>query len=321
MRRHRILHAKRRVISDMHNLTQLKESKPRTRRLTVLNAFGFALILFLPLVAQTPLSPTPVTVVPLWPEGKMPGRGADQPQSDLPERPDKVQRTTNISNPTLEIFPAAKKNSPAIIISPGGGYSYVVPGKEGSEVAAWLNSHGITAMVLRYRVPNNREGALQDIQRAIRLARANAAKWNIDEKRVGVMGFSAGGNLSAKASAPITGRSYEPIDSIDEQNARPDFAILVYPAYLEKDGHVAPDLAVNSKVPPTLSVGTEGDKVFAPGGRVYHAALNAAKVKNKLIVYPGGGHGYGLRAEGEAKAWPEAALDWLSKVGILKERK
>ncbi len=110
-------------------------------------------------------------------------------------------RITNISRPTLAIFPAANKNAPAVIVSPGGGYSYVVPGKEGSDVAAWLNSVGITAMVLRYRVPNNRDGALQDVQRAISVARANAAKWNIDPKRLGVMGFSAGGNLSAKASS------------------------------------------------------------------------------------------------------------------------
>ena len=257
-------------------------------------------------------------VVPLWPEGKMPGRGADQPQSDLPERPDKVQRTTNISRPTLETFPAAKKNSPAIIISPGGGYSYVVPGKEGQDVAEWLNLHGITAMVLRYRVPNNRDGALQDIQRAISLARANAKQWNIDKKRLGVMGFSAGGNLSAKASAPLTERSYTPIDAIDKQSARPDFAILIYPAYLEKDGKVAADLNVTGRTPPTFIAGTEGDKIFNPGGRIYHEALEAAKVRNKLIVYPGGGHGYGLKGEGDSAKWPEAALEWLREIGVLK---
>ena len=256
--------------------------------------------------------------VPLWPDGKMPGKGAGEPQSDLPDRPDRVQRTTNISRPTLEIFPAAKKNSPAVIVSPGGGYSYVVPGKEGKDVSQWLNSHGITALVLRYRVPNNREGAFQDIQRSISLARANAAKWNIDKKRLGVMGFSAGGNLSAKASAPLAERTYTPVDVIDSQGARPDFAILVYPAYLEKDGKVAEDLSVTSKVPPTFIVGTEGDRIFAAGGRVYHSALDATKVKNKLIIYPGGGHGYGLRGEGEVAGWPQAALDWLTEMGVLK---
>lgn len=259
-----------------------------------------------------------VRLVPLWPEGKVPGKAAAEPQANLPDRPDKVQRTTNISRPTLEIFPAAKRNSPSIIISPGGGYSYVVPGKEGREIAEWLNSHGITAMVLRYRVPNNRDGALHDIQRAISLARANAKQWNIDKKRLGVMGFSAGGNLSAKASAPLTERSYAPVDAIDKQSPRPDFALLIYPAYLEKDGRVADDLKVTSRVTPTFIAGTEGDRIFAAGGRVYHAALDAAGVKNKLIIYPGGGHGYGLKAEGDAAKWPQAAIDWLLEIGVLK---
>ena len=254
----------------------------------------------------------------LWPDGKIPGKGAAEPEADMPARPDNVQRVTNISRPSFTVFPAKKKNSPAVIISPGGGYSYVVPGKEGAEIAAWLNSAGITAMVLQYRVPNNRDGALQDIQRAVSLARANADKWNIDKKRLGVMGFSAGGNLSAKASAPLTERSYQPVDAIDKQSARPDFAILIYPAYLEKEGKVAADLKINASTPPMFIAGTEGDRIFIPGGRIFHDALDAAKVKNKLIVYPGGGHGYGLHAEGEAKAWPQALLDWLRETGIIK---
>ncbi|HKP69507.1 MAG TPA: DUF4982 domain-containing protein, partial [Pyrinomonadaceae bacterium] len=258
------------------------------------------------------------TTVPLWPDGKMPGKGADEPEKDMPARPDGVQRTTNISRPTLTVFPAEKKNSPAVIIAPGGGYSYVVPGKEGSDVAAWLNANGVTAMVLRYRVPNNRDGALQDIQRAISLARANAAIWNIDPKRLGVMGFSAGGNLSAKASAPLEARSYAPIDAIDNRSARPDFALLVYPAYLEKDGTVASDLNLNARIPPTFIAGTEGDKLFVAGGRVYRAAIDEAKVKNKLIVYPGGGHGYGLHGEGEVARWPQAALEWLREIKVMK---
>lgn len=304
----------------MHKVIQFRESRMNSRGLRFFIALGIAILLLIPSIAQTRISPPPVAEIPLWPEGKMPGLGADKPQEDLPERPDKVQRTTNISRPTLEIFPALNKNAPAIIISPGGGYSYVVPGKEGKDVAEWLNAQGITAVVLRYRVPNNRDGALQDVQRAISLARTNAKEWNIDKKRLGVMGFSAGGNLSAKASSPLAGRSYTPIDNIDKQSSRPDFAILVYPAYLEKDGKVAADLNVNSKIPPTLSVGTEGDKIFAAGGRIYHAALDAAKVKNKLIIYPGGGHGYGLRAEGEAKAWPQAALEWLRQTGFLDQK-
>ena len=114
----------------------------------------------------------------------------------------KPNKVTNVTKPNLTVFlpDKDKASGVAVIVCPGGGYSYVVYDKEGTEVAAWLNSHGVTALVLKYRVPNNREGALQDIQRALSLARAHAKEWNIDTKRLGVLGFSAGGNLAAKAS-------------------------------------------------------------------------------------------------------------------------
>ena len=251
----------------------------------------------------------------------MPGRGADGPERDQPARPDGIQRVTNISRPTLAVYPAASKKAPAIIISPGGGYTNVVPGKEGYEVAAWLNSIGVTALVLKYRVPNNREGALQDIQRAIRLARANAAEWNIDPKRLGIMGFSAGGHLSAKATMLFDQRSYTAIDKIDKQKARPDFAVLVYPAYLETDGTIAPDVDLTATIPPTLILGTVDDKTYFNSSKVYHAALDAVKLPNKLVIYNTGGHGYGMRATGEAAAWTKDTADWLREIRILKAQK
>jgi acetyl esterase/lipase len=190
----------------------------------------------------------------------------------------------------------------------------------GADVAAWLNSNGITALVLKYRVPNNREGALQDVKRALSLARARAAEWNIDTKRLGVNGFSAGGNLAAKAGTLFDQRAYAAIDAIDRQSSRPDFAVLVYPAYLEKEGKVAPDLNLKAKIPPTLIVSTEDDETFVQGSKLYHAALDEAKAPNEFLLYPTGGHGYGLRSEKDVRAWPQAALEWLHKVGVLKAR-
>lgn len=257
--------------------------------------------------------------VDVWPEGRMPGRGASEPEGERPSK-DQFHRITNISRPTLTVFPAPKKGAPAVIVSPGGGYNYVVYDKEGTEVAAWLNSNGITALVLKYRTPKNREGALQDIQRALSLARAHAKEWNVDPKRLGVIGFSAGGNLSAKASTLFEQRSYTAVDAVDRKSCRPDFAVLVYPAYLEQDGQVAPDLNLKAKIPPTLIVSTEDDQISAGGSKVYHAALDAAKVPNELLLYPTGGHGYGLRSERDVRVWPQAALDWLRKVRILKAR-
>lgn len=250
----------------------------------------------------------------------MPGMGAQQPETEVP-RNDAFHRITHVSRPTLRLFPVAGKDArpaPALIVCPGGGYSYVVVDKEGSEIASWLNSAGITALVLKYRVPDNREGALQDVQRAISLTRARAAEWHLDPKRVGVIGFSAGGHLAALASTRFEERTYAPIDGVDAQSCRPDFAVLVYPAYLDdQHGHVSPDLSITGGIPPTLIVHSEDDKPHVPGSRLYAAALEGAKVAHEFKLYPTGGHGYGLHCEQAAHAWPEDALGWLRKNGVL----
>lgn len=269
--------------------------------------------------AQNTDSPRPSAIVNVWPDGKMPGRGAKESEADVPSKGDGFQRITNISRPTLTVFPAPKKDAPApaMIVCPGGGYSYVVYDKEGTEIAAWLNSNGISALVLKYRTPNNRDGALQDIQRALSLTREHAADWNIDSRRLGVIGFSAGGNLAARASTLFYSRAYPIIDAVDQKSCRPDFAVLVYPAYLDdKNGQVASNLNLKASIPPTLIVHSEDDKTHVTGSKVYHAALDEAKVAHDFKLYPTGGHGYGLRCTKEAKAWPEDALQWLHTIGI-----
>lgn len=250
--------------------------------------------------------------VDVWPEEKIPGHGAKESEKAVP-RGDGFHRITNVSRPTLTLFPAPRKDAPApaMIVCPGGGYGYVVIDKEGSEIAAWLNTNGICALVLKYRNPNNREGALQDIQRALSLTRARAAEWNIDPKRLGVIGFSAGGHLSVKASTQFESRTYPAIDAVDQQGCRPDFAVLVYPAYL--DGK-SDNLKAN--IPPTLIVHSEDDKGFVSGSKRYHAALDEAKVPNEFKLYPTGGHGYALRCTKDARVWPDATLEWLHKIGI-----
>lgn len=269
--------------------------------------------------AQTTQRAPAVTVDP-WPAGKMPGGGAKEPEAPMPARADGFTRITNVSRPTLSLFPAPESDAPApaMVVCPGGGYRYVVVDKEGTEIAAWLNAAGITAIVLKYRVPNNREGAMQDVQRALSLARANAGKWNVDPKRLGVIGFSAGGNLAAKASNLFDKRAYPDIDAVDEQSCRPDFAVLVYPAYLDKDGRVAPDLNPDADIPPTLIVHSEDDKNYVAGSKLYHAALEHAKKPSRFLLYQTGGHGYGLRCTREAKAWPDEALAWLRKIQVLR---
>ncbi len=256
-------------------------------------------------------------MVDVWPEGKMPGKGAREAETNKsPERTDAI-RITNVSRPTLTVFPAPTKNSPSMIVCPGGGYGYCVTDKEGSQIAAWLNANGIGALVLKYRVPNNRDGAFQDVQRALSLARSRAAEWNIDPKRLGVIGFSAGGHLAARASNRFDERSYSAFDAVDVQSCRPDFAVLVYPAYLDdRSGHLNPDLDPKKDIPPTLIVHSEDDQKFVPGSKLYSAALDEAKRPHRFILYQTGGHGYGLHCEREAKAWPAAALEWLQKTVI-----
>lgn len=289
-------------------------------RKTSLNLTFISLILLI--FTQISLSQTfsgttkPSLVVDVWTQVKMPGNAAAEPETDQPQKPDGVQRITNISHPTLSIFPAKNKNAPAVIVCPGGGYNYVTYNKEGVEVAEWLNSIGITALVLKYRTPKNRDGAFQDLQRAISLTRANAKKWNINPKMIGVMGFSAGGHLAAKASNLFDTRSYSPIDSVDKQSVRPDFVILVYPAYLEREGKIVPELNLKAKIPPTLIVHNEDDKTFILGSKIYDVALTEAKIEHTFLFYQTGGHGYGLRSDKEAGRWTKDAAVWLQKYVI-----
>lgn len=259
------------------------------------------------------------TALKVWPDGRMPGKGAKDPEAEVP-REDGFHRITNVSTPTLTLFCAPRKDkspAPAVIVCPGGGYNYVVVDKEGSEIAEWLNQKGITALVLKYRNPNNRDGALQDLQRSLSLTRAKASEWSIDPKRVGVMGFSAGGHVAAKASTRFDEREYPAVDAVDQESCRPDFAVLVYPAYLDdKKGNVSEALNLAAKIPPTLIIHSEDDKPHVPGSKVYHAALDRAGIGHVFKLYPTGGHGYGLHCERDARAWPEDALSWFNAIGV-----
>lgn len=257
--------------------------------------------------------PSPHDEERLWPEGQMPGSATKNPEADLPDRGDDVRRITDVSEPTLTWFPAPSegKAAPVIIVCPGGGYSYVTFTKEGVEIAEWLNSLGISAAVLKYRTPHNREGALQDLQRALCLVRADAGQRRIDPGRVGVMGFSAGGHLCAVASTTHATRSYPRIDEADDQSQRPDFVVLVYPAYLEHEGRLTSAVDLQADIPPTLLVHNDDDRSFAQGTILYNEALERASRPHKFLRYPTGGHGYGLRGTRDAQVWPADAREWL----------
>jgi acetyl esterase/lipase len=200
-------------------------------------------------------------------------------------------------------------------VCPGGGYRILAYNIEGTEIAAWLNKLGYAAFVLQYRIPDKKSGALQDVQRAIRIVRKNASKWNIDPEKTGVMGFSAGGSLSTRASTLYNQKTYPPVDAADSLSCRPDFAMLIYPAYLDQgpNNTITPELQLSKEVPPVFIFQTADDQ-YCNSALVMAGALRNSKVPVELHILPFGGHGYGLRAGSIAgETWPVLAEKWLSE--------
>lgn len=252
------------------------------------------------------LATASATELDLW-NGDMPGKGAEQPEGLKPDNGDHVQRLTNVSNPTLTFYPAKDSGKPnaMVVVCPGGGYNILCMDKEGTEIAEWLNSIGISAGILKYRCPQNREGALQDAQQAIKLVRKKAGEWNLDPKRIGMLGFSAGGHLAAACS-----------NSAD----RPDFTVLVYPAYLFKPGGIelVDEIKVDANTPPAFVVQTNDDRKYYRSTLAYGAALDAAGVPVEIHLFAKGGHGYGLRPTKHPVAkWPELCEAWMRASGFL----
>ena len=222
---------------------------------------------------------------------------------------DKVLRCDEVTNPTLEIFEPAEGqgNGKAVIVCPGGAYAILAYDKEGQEIAEWLAGQGFTAYVLAYRVPNNRAGALQDAQRAIRTVRSRGFE------HVGIIGFSAGASLSCRAATRWNEQTYEPQDAIDTISCRPDFAILIYPAYLDEgeNGTLSPELKVTAQTPPMFVFGTEDDVRYSgPSCLTIADAMRRAGAPIELHYLARGGHGYGMRT-GVGKIWPALAETWL----------
>lgn len=232
-----------------------------------------------------------------------------------------VIRLADVTNPTIKIFTPKNANGTAVIVCPGGGYGILALDLEGTELCTWFNSIGVTAVLLKYRVPAppgklRYELPLQDAQRALGLVRFNAAKWGIRPDHIGIMGFSAGGHLSALASNSYSKRTYEQVDAADEVSCRPDFTILVYPAYLideKQEGKLAPEIQVTANTPPTFIMQTEDDPINAENGLYYYLALKKAKVPAEIHLYPNGGHGYGIRSKtGGTSEYTQLIEKWLS---------
>lgn len=257
-------------------------------------------------------------IIYLWP-GKVPGELKEKHDPVLdPARKANEVRFAEITNPAVEIYlpDPSIRNGAGVIICPGGAYRILAYDKEGTEIAAWLNKLGYTAFVLQYRIPDKQEGALQDAQRAIRLVRRNATKWNLDPEKIGIMGFSAGGSLSARTSTLFIKRTYTPVDEVDSLSCRPTFALLIYPAYLDQGPNktLTPELQLTKDTPPIFIFQTADDQ-YGNSALVMASALRDAKLPVELHILPTGGHGYGLRPGKPAPdTWPVLAEKWLKDV-------
>ena len=254
----------------------------------------------------------------------------------------------DVSKPTLTLFlpPKDKANGTAVIICPGGGYWVVTIDMEGTDVAKKFNEMGVAAIVLKYRIPNdswmiNREiGALQDAQQAIKTVRDNAAKWNINPDRIGIMGFSAGGHLAASAGTHF---SKTHIPNINHTNLRPDFMILIYPVISfmpgighagsseqllgktpsqEKRNEYSNELQVTSATPPAFLVHAGDDDAVSPmNSIVFYDSLISKKVSAELHIYQSGGHGFGMYMKNNKEFWMDRCKSWMQFNGWLRKDK
>ena len=261
-------------------------------------------------------------IIKLWPEDEA-SQGAKGMGTPQPDRGDGHIRLTNITVPSMRYFPAPVKKGeesvPAIILCPGGGYVSLVTTKM-TPIAEWLNDHGISAFILIYRTPKKRSEAFQDIQRAVRIVRARAAEWNIDPRRVGVMGSSAGGHLAARVSTGFDIEAYEEVDELDGVSCKPDFTVLLYPAYMNKGEVLSKEFAVSNELSPTLIVSAKDDKGFFPGSQIYAEALKEAGASIRVHFFEKGGHGFSLRPkEHPLSTWPDLCLQWFRDKDILEE--
>jgi acetyl esterase/lipase len=326
-----------------------------------------ALLFSASLAAQTTgWQPSPGhTQVPIWP-------GA-VPDAQPVARPEVAERAkgliagksgefvVNVSQPTMTVYsPTGKNTGAAVVVFPGGGYMTLAIDLEGTEVCDWLTPKGITCVLLKYRVPDDKgypksapypksgpypesPMALEDAQRTLGLVRFHAAEWHIDPYKIGVLGFSAGGHLSAAISTHFVKRLYPAVDAADKESCRPDFAVSIYPGHLsisaaewdakqgarkfvvphaantDKDLGINPEIPVTSHTPPTFLLQAEDDHVDnVDDSLAYYIALKKAGVPVEMHLYAQGGHAFGLRrTELPITGWPQLVETWLGSLGMI----
>jgi acetyl esterase/lipase len=273
-------------------------------------------------------------VLNVWP-GKPPGETKTlPPEVDQTKDTDKliagrrIIKLGNVSTPQLAVYrPAPEKDTgTAVIVAPGGGFNILAYDLEGTEVAAWLNSIGVTGIVLKYRVPARDPdkrwlAAVQDAQRAVSLVRSKATEWKLTPNRIGILGFSAGGATAGFTALLFNSRQYDAIDATDKVSCRPDFALLIYAGgFVDQNANaLRSEIKVPENCPPIFFAHAWDDHVPVQNALLLGVALKQAKVPVEMHLYPTGGHGYGLRrTEEPVTTWPDRAAEWMKQNGWLK---
>lgn len=301
-----------------------------------------ASLVLLPFIGSAGKTVSPSIVLDVWPGNAPADSGVGEYGRIGPERvrdaADSPTRTaiwiTDVTRPTITVYrPSRQMNTgAAFIVCPGGGYWNLAWDLEGTEVAEWLQSRGITGIVLKYRVPRRAgepealpaAGPLMDAQRAVSLVRSKAGEWAIDPDRIGICGFSAGGHLALATATHFDKRVYDRIDTVDDVSCRPNFAVAAYPGYLAdiKTWELLPSVRIPAETPPVFLVHAYGDR--EPGSSAIQSvemwlALKRAGVPAELHIYAQGDHGFGVRRSAlPVSSWGDRCLDWLRGLGILK---
>ncbi len=272
-------------------------------------------------VPQQPLPLQPgAKVVPLWPAGSPTLHGCNEKEVFTPTRNDagRVQKVVNIHNPSIELHLAAKPNGLAMIAAAGGGNTELNVGTEGTDIAKWLNDLGVSVFILRYRLKpyDSAIDALADTQRSIRMVRAHAKEWGVDPARIGIMGFSAGGEQAARVVLNFDGGNPVAADPVERQSSRPDVAVLVYAGWGKLDMSNVPKNA-----PPTFLTSAGIDDAFHARETVeFYTALFNAQIPVELHIYGHGGHANGIQPRNGIPfgAWHHRFEEWITDLGMVK---
>lgn len=268
-------------------------------------------------------------VVKLWPEGAPEKQGVvvEAEKRIEPASPKDVLRVTNVTEPTLSVYRPEKPNGTAVVVCPGGGYGILAIEHEGTRVCEWLNSLGVTAVLLKYRVPVRDKTPgfepLQDVQRAMGHIRRHASEWGINPARVGILGFSAGGHLAVMATLHANERTYRADPAVDIEDATPNFLIPIYPAYLvskEDPFTLLPTVKVGNTAPPVCLVHAHDDKgtTSASASALLYLEYKKLGLPAELHVFGSGGHGFGMKGgDKPVNDWPARVGEWMRAMGLL----